>query len=171
MNMDQGKCWYAVYTRPRWEKKIAAQFQQKGIEHYCPLQKYRRKWSDRIKTVEEPLFRSYVFVRICLATEQTAVRMVPGVVNFVSNNGKPAKIREEEIQTIRRFLREYEYIQVSAYPVQPGQRVKIRDGVMMDWEGRVEKVNGKKAYVVLDTIGYMLVAEFDQESLQPLEVK
>ncbi|MBX6381140.1 transcription antitermination factor NusG [Thermoflavifilum aggregans] len=164
--MDANRCWYAVYTRPRWEKKIAAQFQLRHIEHYCPLQKARRQWSDRIKIVEEPLFRSYVFVRICLAHEQTAVRMVPGVINFVYWNGKPAVIRDEEIDTIKRFLREYS--SVTAYPLQPGQKVKIIDGVLMDREGLVKKVQGKKVYVILETIGYALVAEFDQSSLEPV---
>ncbi|HEV7622062.1 MAG TPA: transcription termination/antitermination NusG family protein, partial [Flavisolibacter sp.] len=48
--------WYAIYTRPRWEKKVNGLLIQKGIESYCPLNKVRRKWSDRIKLVEEPLF-------------------------------------------------------------------------------------------------------------------
>ena len=56
--------WYAVYTKPRWEKKVNSLLLQKGIEVYCPLNKVRRKWSDRIKTIEEPLFKSYVFVKI-----------------------------------------------------------------------------------------------------------
>ncbi|SFV31406.1 UpxY family transcription antiterminator [Thermoflavifilum thermophilum] len=167
--MHTSKHWYAVYTRPRWEKKIVAQFQLRQIEHYCPLQKTRRQWSDRMKIVEEPLFRSYVFVRICLLQEQTAVRMVPGVINFVYWNGKPAVVRDEEILTIKRFLRDY--TEVRAYPLQPGQKVRIIDGVMMDQEGVVEKVQGRKVYVVLDSIGYALVAEFNQSSLEPVDEK
>jgi transcription antitermination factor NusG len=62
--MSQVKNWYALYTKPRWEKKIHKLLQQKGIESYCPLNKVRRKWSDRIKVVEEPLFKSYIFVRV-----------------------------------------------------------------------------------------------------------
>jgi transcription antitermination factor NusG len=95
--------WYAVYTRPRWEKKVNTLLLQKGIEAYCPLNKVRRKWSDRIKTVEEPLFKSYVFVKI-KDEDRTNVRMTNGVVNFVYWNGKPAIIKEKEIQTIKRFL-------------------------------------------------------------------
>ena len=81
--------WFAIYTRPRWEKKVNHLLLQKGIESYCPLNKVRRKWSDRIKTIEEPLFKSYVFVRIA-DEERTPVRMTNGVVNFVYWNGKPA---------------------------------------------------------------------------------
>jgi len=95
--------WYAIYTRPRWEKKVNGLLVQKGIEVYCPLNKVRRRWSDRIKTIEEPLFKSYVFVRIS-DEERTGVRMTNGVVNFVYWNGKPALIKEKEIQTIKLFL-------------------------------------------------------------------
>ena len=56
--------WYAIYTRPRWEKKVNSLLINKGVESYCPLNRVRRKWSDRIKTIEEPLFKSYVFVKI-----------------------------------------------------------------------------------------------------------
>jgi transcription antitermination factor NusG len=99
--------WYAIYTRPRWEKKVNTLLAEKGIESYCPLNKVRRKWSDRIKTIEEPLFKSYVFVRI-RDDERSNVRMTSGVVNFVYWDGKPALIRDKEIQNIRRFLDEYE---------------------------------------------------------------
>jgi transcription antitermination factor NusG len=60
--------WYAIYTRPRWEKKVNGLLEAKGIESYCPLNRVRRKWSDRIKTIEEPLFKSYVFVKIAEET-------------------------------------------------------------------------------------------------------
>ena len=81
--------WYAIYTRPRWEKKVNHLLQGKGIESYCPLNKVRRKWSDRIKTIEEPLFKSYVFVKID-EEARTNVRMTDGVINFVYWNGKPS---------------------------------------------------------------------------------
>ncbi len=76
------KKWLAIYTKPRWEKKVYGMLQEKGVESYCPLNKVQRKWSDRIKIVEEPLFKSYVFVRVC-EDEKTPVRMLGGVVNFV----------------------------------------------------------------------------------------
>src|SRR5436305_5342815 len=102
--------WYAKYTHPRWKKKVNGVLLQKGIESYCPLNKVRRKWSDRIKTIEEPLFKSYVFVKV-EEEERASIRMTSGVVNFVYWNGKPAIIKEKEIQTIRRFLDEYENVE------------------------------------------------------------
>jgi transcription antitermination factor NusG len=76
---------------------------QKGVESYCPLNKVRRKWSDRIKIIEEPLFKSYVFVKVA-ESDRTGIRMTDGVINFVYWNGKPAVIRDREIHAIKLFL-------------------------------------------------------------------
>ena len=62
--MELEKKWYALYTKPRWEKKIDSVLIRKGVESWCPLQKIERQWSDRKKIIEDPLFKSYVFVRI-----------------------------------------------------------------------------------------------------------
>lgn len=156
--------WYAIYTRPRWEKKVNALLIQKGIESYCPLNKVRRKWSDRIKTVEEPLFKSYVFVKIN-DNDRTNVRMTNGVVNFVYWNGKPAVIKEKEIQTIKRFLDEYENVEVHKMPLSPGDRVQVIAGPMMDKEGKVLEVKNKTAKVCIDSLGYMLIAYIDKSKL------
>ena len=59
--MEKQKKWYALYTKPRWEKKIDAQLKKKGVVCWCPLQKIEKQWTDRKKLIEEPLFRSYVF--------------------------------------------------------------------------------------------------------------
>ena len=80
--MSGEKKWYAVYTKPRWEKKVFERLQNEQMEAYCPQNRVRKQWSDRIKWVEEPLFKSYVFVKVA-EEEMTRVRMVNGVVNFV----------------------------------------------------------------------------------------
>ena len=156
--------WYAVYTRPRWEKKVNQLLVQKGIESYCPLNKVRRKWSDRIKLIEEPLFKSYVFVKIEEGA-RTGVRMTDGVVNFVYWNGKPAVIREKEIQTIKRFLDEYENVEAIPMTVRPQERVRVTAGPMMGHEGKVLEIKNKSAKVCIDSLGYMLVAYFDKSKL------
>ncbi len=161
-----GLRWYAIYTRPRWEKKVNLLLQQKGIESYCPLNKVRRKWSDRIKTVEEPLFKSYVFVRIS-EEQRSAVRTTNGVVNFVYWDGKPAVVRDREIQTIRRFLSEYEAVDVVKLEFEPEDRVRVVSGPMMDQEGRILEVKNKIAKVCIDSLGYMLVAHIDKSRLIP----
>ena len=156
--------WYAVYTKPRWEKKVNGLLVQKGIESYCPLNRVRRKWSDRIKTVEEPLFKSYVFVKVT-DEERTAVRMTNGVVNFVYWEGKPAVIKEKEIQTIRRFLDEYENVEAVKIDLTPGDKVQVTAGPLMDKEGKVLEVKNKTAKVCIDSLGYMLIAYIDKSKL------
>jgi transcription antitermination factor NusG len=156
--------WFAIYTRPRWEKKVNQLLLQKDIEVYCPLNKVRRKWSDRIKTVEEPLFKSYVFVKVA-DEERTKVRMTEGVVNFVYWDGKPAIIKEKEIQTIKRFLDEYENVEVVKMELNEGDRVQVIAGPMMDQEGKVIEVKNKVAKVCIDSLGYMLIAYIDKSKL------
>ncbi|MBD0279341.1 MAG: UpxY family transcription antiterminator [Bacteroidota bacterium] len=156
--------WYALYTRPRWEKKVNRLLLEKGIESYCPLNKVRRKWSDRVKTVEEPLFKSYVFVKV-EEKERTNVRMTDGVINFVYWDGKPAIIREKEIQTIKLFLEEHENVELVKMDVKPDQRVRIIAGPMMDQEGKVLEVKNKVAKVAIDSLGYILIANIERTKL------
>lgn len=163
-----GLRWLAIYTRPRWEKKVNGLLIQKGIESYCPLNKVRRKWSDRIKTIEEPLFKSYVFVKIS-DEDRSNVRMTSGVVNFVYWDGKPAIIKEKEIQTIRRFLDEYENVNVVKMEFQPDTRVRVISGPMMDQEGKIIEVKNKTAKVCIDSLGYMLIAYIDKSKLMNVQ--
>ncbi|MBL7747385.1 MAG: UpxY family transcription antiterminator [Chitinophagaceae bacterium] len=158
------KKWLAVYTRPRWEKKVNQLLTEKGFESYCPLNKVRRKWSDRVKVVQEPLFKSYVFVKVNDA-DRTAVRMTSGAINFVYWNGKPAVIKEKEITAIRRFLDEYENVEAKPTQLKINQRVRITTGSLMDQEGKVLDVRHKMARVAIDSLGYILVAYIDRTKL------
>jgi transcription antitermination factor NusG len=156
--------WYAVYTKPRWEKKVAGLLLHRGIESYCPLNKVRRRWSDRMKTIEEPLFKSYLFVRVDDST-RTAVRMTDGVINFVYWNGKPALIKDREISTIKRFLDEHENVMLQKKDVGINERVKVIAGPMMEAEGKVLEVKNKTVKVAIDSLGYVLVATIDKTKL------
>ena len=164
--MDNRK-WLAVYTKPRWEKKVHQQLLLRGFESYCPLNKVRKKWTDRVKTVEEPLFKSYAFVKV-RDEERSNVRMVNGVVNFVYWQGKPAMIREEEINTIKRFLKEHENVQAAPLDLKADQKVKIYSGVLMDKEARVVKVKGNQVEVVIESLGYRLVASIEKSNIGQL---
>jgi transcription antitermination factor NusG len=156
--------WLAVYTRPRWEKKVNQLLAEKGLESYCPLNKVRRKWSDRMKTVEEPLFKSYVFVKVS-DEDRAAVRMTHGAINFVYWNGKPAVIKEKEITAIRRFLNEYENVEARPAELKLNQRVRITNGTLMDHEGKVLDIRHRMAKVAIDSLGYILIAYIDRTKL------
>ncbi len=133
----------------------------KHIEHYCPLNKVYRKWSDRMKMVEMPLFSSYVFVRLDLAKEQLAVRQTDGVLNFVYWLGKPAVIKDEEIIVIRKFLNEYEDVEAIAFDqeIGAGSKIVITSGLMMGETGEVIDMDNKMAEVVIESIGFKLKAK------------
>lgn len=164
------KKWLAIYTRPRWEKKVNQLLTEKGLESYCPLNKVRRKWSDRYKVVEEPLFKSYVFVKVS-DEDRTNVRMTTGAINFVYWDGKPAVVKEKEIVAIRRFLDEYENVEARPVKLKMHQRVRVTNGTLMDHEGKVVDLQHKTAKVAIDSLGYILVATIDRTKLTSAQPK
>ena len=170
MNNQSNKKWFAIYTRPRWEKKVNLLLQEKGIESYCPLNKVKRKWSDRVKTIEEPLFKSYVFVKVC-DEDKTTVRMTTGVMNFVYWNKKPAIIKEKEILTIKKFLDEYTDVHVYSMDLKLDDRVRVTSGSFMDHEGKVVGLRHKVVKVAIDSLGYILVAYIERSKLISVQSK
>lgn len=134
---------------------------------YCPLNKVRKRWSDRIKLVEEPLFKSYVFVQ-AQEEEQQQVRMVNGVLNFVYWNGKPAIVKEEEIDTIRKFLNEYSDVEVKPMNLQANQAVMVKRGLLMNNTGRIRRLMNNKVEVLIESLGYTLVASLEKSNIIPL---
>ena len=165
--MGAQKKWYAVYTKPRWEKKVHGLFTEKGLVSYCPLNKVRKKWSDRIKLVEEPLFKSYVFVQV-KEEDQQKVRMINGVLNFVYWNGKPAIVKEEEIDTIRKFLNEYSDVEVKPMNLQANQAVMVKRGLLMNNTGRIRRLMNNKVEVLIESLGYTLVASLEKSNIIPV---
>lgn len=163
--MEIKKNWYAVYTRPRWEKKVAALLLEKGIENYCPINKVTRQWSDRQKVVLEPVFKGYVFVRL-EDNKKWEVKEVHGILNFVYWLGKPAKIRDEEIDIIRKFLNEFNDVQVEAKGLVVNSEVVVKQGVLMNYKGIVVEVLGNRAVVKIDTLDLQLSAHFDKTNLE-----
>ena len=162
------KKWYVVYTKPRWEKKVADLLNRKKIEHFCPINKVQKQWSDRKKVVEAPLFVSYVFV--CIDdTEQLPVRLTDGVINFVYWLGKPAEIRHEEIQAIREFLNDYKYVRLEKTAVNLQDKVRVIGGPLINQTGQIVSViNNRSVKVVLPSLGYLMHAELETSNLEIL---
>jgi transcription antitermination factor NusG len=157
--------WFAIYTKPRWEKKVHKLLVERGFESYCPLNKVRRKWSDRIKTVEEPLFKSYVFVRVTESL-RSEVRFVDGVLNFVYWNSKPAIVRDEEIIEIKKFMSEYEEVQVGSIELKTSDNVMLNAGVMMGATGSITRILGNNTIEVrIDSLGFVLTAKLDRKTV------
>ena len=162
--MNSEKKWHVLYTKPRWEKKVYKLLDEKKIENYCPLNKVRKKWSDRMKIVEEPLFKSYVFVKVS-EEEQIKVRMVNGVINFVYWLGKPAIVKDKEIDLIKKFLNDYESVQAEPISIEADAKVQIQRGAFMNQEATVIKVLKNKVQVLIESIGYSLTAFVDKSNV------
>lgn len=159
--------WYALKTNPRWEKKLAATLSAKGYEIYCPLNKSLRQWSDRKKMVEEPLFKSYLFVKTEDAHKYDVLQ-TKGIIGFVNYLGKPGIIREEEINTIKKFLSEFEEVQTREINYAVNNAVRINSGILMNYKGIIMEVLGKQAKVKLEGIGLSLTATLEQKHLDLL---
>lgn len=140
------KKWLVIYTRARSEKKIYDRLCRLGIDAYLPMQKVRKQWSDRKKWVHEPLFRSYLFVRID-PTEYQTVLMVEGVVRYIYFEGKPAIVPEKQIDDLRRLMNN-EILLEYAPMVSKGERVAIRSGPMAGVEGVLQDFQGEKRVIL-----------------------
>ncbi|MBX0332379.1 UpxY family transcription antiterminator [Pontibacter sp. HSC-14F20] len=156
--------WYAVYTKPRWEKKVTDFLNLKDIQCYCPLNKVIRQWSDRRKVLHEPLFKSYVFVYVT-DKQFREVKEADGVINLVHWLGKPAVIKNEEIEAIRAFLNEHSNVQLEKIQVGIHDTVRVSRGFLRDREGMVVAVKNNSVRVALPSLGYVLYADLEKSSL------
>ena len=165
--LKKEKNWYVIYTRPRWEKKIALVLQEKGIENYCPLNKVTKQWTDRKKTVLEPLFKGYIFV---CADENNKwdIKNIDGIINYIYWLGKPAVVREDEIITIKKFLNEFKDVKVIDLNAVVNDKVQIKQGVMMNYKGIVLEIMGNKAKVLITGMGIELAAFFETKNLEKI---
>lgn len=137
------KFWYAIYTKPRSEKRVAELLTQQGIENYLPLMKVLRQWSDRKKMVEVPLFSSYVFVRIN-DREYYRTLKVQGIVRFVTFEKKRVVVPEYQIEAIRKYVETGEEIIVNKEDYTVGKLVRVTHGGMKGLHGRLVQVLGKQ---------------------------
>jgi transcription antitermination factor NusG len=155
-------CWYAIQTRCRFERKVAAQLQNKGIETFLPLVKEVHRWSDRRQVIEKPLFPGYNFVRLADSPAQRLrVLQTPGVSGFVLMNGFPIPVLEWQLEDVRRLLANE--IACRAYPfLKAGQRVRIRGGCLDGIEGILISENKDHSLVIsIESIQRSLAIRID----------
>lgn len=146
--------WFAIYTKPRTEKKVAERLQQIGIEAYCPMVKQVKQWSDRKKKVETPLIASYVFVNLTEA-ERPKVFEVSGVVRYLFWLGKPAQVAQQDIERLQNTLQD-NYTSIQTEALQPGTKMTIPAGPFKGKEGTVTNANDKRVQLVLEELGCVI---------------
>lgn len=166
--------WFAVHTRSRYEKRVAAQLGEKQIDSFLPTMEEVHHWSDRRKVVEQPLFPGYVFVRISPEDQvRGSVLRTIGVVGFVGIQGRGLSIPDQEIENIQRLLSSE--IPFGPYPfLRVGQKVRIRGGYLDGIEGILVAKNSDQSVVIsVELIQRSLsirVRGFDLEPIQGYSV-
>ncbi|WP_249684772.1 UpxY family transcription antiterminator [Flavobacterium sp. CYK-55] len=146
--------WFVLYTKPRTEKKVAERLAQMGVEVYCPLVTTIKQWSDRKKKIQEPLLSSYVFVRLD-EKERNLVFQVSGVVRYVYWLGRPAVVRDEEIEALQEHLQNaLASYEVSAYKI--GDVISIPAGPFQGKEGMIRQLNKNSLQLVLSELGVLI---------------
>ena len=161
--MSENKKWFAVYTRPRCEKKVAEILSRKKIENYCPINKIVRHWSDRKKIIQEPLFPYFVFVK-SLETDLLCLKETDGVINFVYWLGRPVIIRDSEIDAIKQFTDEYNNIRLEKIDVRVDNKEPLKE-----YNANVIALKNKSVKVELPSLGYLMVAEMETEGADIME--
>lgn len=144
--------WLVVYTKPKNEQKVAKELGRLGIDNYCPMLTLMKQYSDRKKKVKQPLIPSYVFVRI-EERDRQKIFQVSGVVRFVFWLGKPAVVKEKEIEILRDHLKGV-YHDISFQNSQKGDLLNITSGPFKGAEGIVERIDKNKIYIRLVGLGF-----------------
>jgi transcription antitermination factor NusG len=152
--------WYAAYTWSRHEKSVARQLQERRVDFFLPLYRSWHRWKDRRQEVTLPLFPSYVFVYLAVA-ERLRVLELPGVVELVSFQGKPAALPTEEIEGLRRGLEQEIHAEPHPY-LHAGDKVRLRSGPLAGTEGILVRKKDKLRMVIsLEVLMRSIAVEVD----------
>lgn len=149
--------WYALYTKPRNEKKVEEQLHKMGLEVFCPKVTVVKQWSDRKKRVSQPLIPSYVFIKI-KEQERDLVFSVSGVVRYLFFLGKPAIIKESEINAMKETLN-HDFKEVGVMDLEKGQKFTIEEGTFKGQEATFIEQKGNKIILRLESLGIKLILE------------
>jgi transcription elongation factor/antiterminator RfaH len=159
--------WYAAYTNPRHEKRVGQQMEGRRIDCFVPLYKSIRRWKDRRKQLELPLFPGYVFVHMALKDRLQVLRL-PGVVQLVSFNGRPAALPDIEIEALRERLIRNVHAEPHPY-LKIGKRVRVHSGPIAGLEGILVRRKDKFRVVIsIHMIQRSIAVEVDESEIEPL---
>lgn len=158
--------WFALYTKGRHEKVVYQELTKKGIQAFLPLRKITRQWSDRKKIIEEPLFKSYLFVHTPYI-DRWPILNTTGVVSFVGKKADPIEVSESDLIAVRKFIEHG--IEVDPFPyLKEGQRVYIRSGAFKGVEGFVVRKDKHCRLVIsLDALMQSVSVVIDESCVEP----
>lgn len=159
--------WYALHTRSRHEKVARDQLTAKGITNLLPLWRKRSVWKDRVKMIDEPLFRGYMFGYFALQNKIDVLQSV-GIVRIVSISGKPIAVPEEQIQAVKTMIEQR--MPYDPHPfLQEGMRVRVKNGVLAGAEGiLIAKKQHYRLVISVDLIQQSVAVDIDSAAVEPL---
>jgi transcription antitermination factor NusG len=150
--------WYAVYTKPRWEKKVKSLLEKSNITSYLPTQKLLKQYADRKKKVEALVLPSYIFVQI--AKEQiTEVRMVAGVINFVYWQQKPCIIKPSDMQDFQAFMALDGEVVFEKIEHQIGDVIEISTPPFVGQKAKIASKTTKRMELILESLQIKLIID------------
>ena len=160
--------WFAIRTRSRHEKMVADQLERQSIESFLPVVKRTRKWSDRKKEVELPLFSGYTFARLVLGSpDRLRVLKTHGVAGFVGVRGTGIPVPAEQIDSLKTLLAND--IPMKDHPfLQIGQRVRIRGGALDGIEGILAGQDERNLVISVEPIHRSLSVCIDGYRFEPI---
>lgn len=166
MKLQESYHWYPIYTLPRSEKKTAEALKKQGIEVYLPLLKTLKQWSDRKKWVEEPIFKSYVFVRIS-NKEYDKVLQTYSVVRFIYFSGQAAFIPQAQMDILQNYLSDNYAPEITSEKLAKGQRVKIISGNLKGYEGEMVSWHQQQRLILrIDALGQSLLLKIHAKDVE-----
>ena len=150
--------WYVVYTKPKWEKKVAERLNEIGVVTYCPLITKVSQWSDRKKIVSVPLFNSYIFVQ-SEEKNRNKIFAVTGAIRYLFWLGKPAVVKDSEIETIQNWLAAPSDYHVSVDKWKKGDKVVLESGPFITQSAVIQEVKPNHYILILESLGCVLRVE------------
>src|SRR5215467_3324485 len=170
MGQENSLQWYAVRVRSQHEDVVARHLRVRGMESFLPLHREQRRWSDRFKEIELPLFSGYVFCQFD-PKNRLPILTIPGVVHIVGTGKNPVPIDETEIEAIQAAVRSGYHTQPSPF-LQRGQKVRIERGPLCGIEGILTGFRGHQRLVLSITLLRRSVGvEINGELVRPLSLR
>ena len=132
--------WHVLYTKPRHEIKALERLVQNGFEVYCPMQTTLKQWSDRKKKVSEPLLPSYIFIKT--TEKKRAIPLTdPSVLNYIFWLGKPAIVRESEIDTLKGIISKDKVQEFEVRKLKVGDEIDIIKGQIREKKATINHIS------------------------------
>ncbi|MGI8893256.1 MAG: UpxY family transcription antiterminator [Bacteroidia bacterium] len=158
--------WHVLYTRPRHEKKLQEFLSVRGVTVYLPMYKTIKQWSDRRKKVEEPLFKSYLFVKADESNYFTILN-APGAVKFVHFGDDVATISNKEVEMIEQILKHPDQVAVEEFRAVAGDKIKIASGPFKNIEGTLISIRGKNRLIIqIEQLGKNVIIDIPAYNVQ-----